>query len=75
MASISTVSNAVSAELRDVLKQRRLSQATISRVLGVSQPQVSARLSGKVAWTVEELVTVAEYLGLDPAALIKAGTQ
>lgn len=75
MAPIPTVSTAVSAELRDVLKQRRLSQATISRVLGVSQPQVSARLSGKVAWTVEELVTVAEYLDLDPAVLIKAGTQ
>lgn len=75
MAPIPTVSTAVSAELRDVLKQRRINQATISRVLGVSQPQVSARLSGKVAWTVEELVAVAEYLNLDPAALIKAGAQ
>jgi hypothetical protein len=39
---------------------RGLSQDGLSEITGVSQPQISKRLSGAVAWTLEDLETFAD---------------
>ena len=36
-------------------------------MLGISQPQVSARLNGSVCWSVDEVSKVATWLNIKPS--------
>lgn len=67
-----TARYAVSGEIRAGLARSNRKQADLAACLGISQPQVSARLRGQVAWTVDELVAVAEFLGVTPGSLLDA---
>ena len=51
-----------SATIRALMHQRRVRQQDLGRVLGLSQPQVSQRLSGRTEWSERELRAVATYL-------------
>ena len=48
----------------------RVSQATLGRVLGVTQSQMSARLRGAVPLTLGEVEVLAEFFGTTPGYLL-----
>lgn len=62
----------VSAAIRSHLAYRRLTQADLAQVLGISQTQVSARMRGEVRWTVNDLYLVAAWLDIAPSSLLQA---
>lgn len=66
-----TPSEAVAAEIRAELARRRIPQARLAALLGVSQVSVSRRLSGETPFDLNELVKVADFLGIDVADLLK----
>jgi transcriptional regulator with XRE-family HTH domain len=45
-------------------------QANVATALGVSQPQVSQRLLGKTAWSIEDLDRLSAYFGVTVAELV-----
>ncbi len=45
------------------MARRRLYGKDIAVVLGISQPQASARVRGSIAWSFDELDMVADYYG------------
>ena len=53
----------VAATVRAEVARRRVTQGALAEVLGMSQAAVSRRLSGAVAFDVEELSVVAAHLG------------
>jgi predicted XRE-type DNA-binding protein len=58
--------------LNQVLEQRKLSQAEAAKVLGVTQPKVSALRHYKLAgFSVERLMTLLTALGHDVEIVIK----
>lgn len=61
---------AMSDEIRGQLARAHRTQADLAAVLGVSQPQVSARMRGDVPWRVDELLKVAEWLDVAPSVLL-----
>lgn len=70
MTSNTKARAAVSAEVRAQMGRYNKRQRELAEVLGISQPQVSARLRGDVAWSVDDLATIAQWLGISPADLI-----
>ncbi|MBP7973443.1 MAG: helix-turn-helix transcriptional regulator [Candidatus Nanopelagicales bacterium] len=65
------VSDTVSGEIRAQLARKRLTQGDLSTALGISQPQVSSRLLGRIGWSIDELATVAAWLDIPLADLVK----
>ena len=60
----------VAANTRAEMARRKIRQRHIAEYLGMTQQSVSARLSGRVAFTVDELAAIARLLGVDPATLL-----
>lgn len=58
-------------KLQDQLDAAGLSQLDIGLIVGVSQPQISARLTGDIDWSLKDLRKIAAYLELPVAALIE----
>lgn len=58
------------ANLRAELARADVSQADVAELLGVTQPQVSARMLGKIPWRVPELQAIARHLGLPFSRLV-----
>lgn len=52
------------------MARRGVSQTRVAERLGISQSAVSARLSGRTPFDVNELVTIADFLGVPVTALI-----
>lgn len=67
----STQSQSVAFNVRAAMQRKGKSQAAVGAVLNLSQQAVSRRLVGKVAWDVAELGTLAEFLGVSVASLIR----
>jgi len=63
----------VGATVRAELRRRKVTQAQLAKVLGLSQMAVSRRLTGSVAFDVNELAATAGYLGVDLASLLPDG--
>lgn len=64
------VSRVVSSEVRAWMARRGLKQADLATALGVTRQAVSLRLSGKTAWTVDDLAVVAKVLDIPITALL-----
>lgn len=47
-----------------------VTQTALAERLGLTQPAVSARLSGRTPITVDELRVIADVLGVEPADLL-----
>ena len=45
----------VTSEVRRYMDASHITQAAIGRALGISQSQVSARLQGRVRWSVDDI--------------------
>ena len=75
-------SNAVAMNIRAELARRRVSQHKLAQHLGKSQTWVHRRLSGNVSLSINDIMLIADFLGLpitellgakDSAALAGAG--
>lgn len=62
----------IPARVRAEMAIQRKGQGDLARVLGLSQAAVSRRLHGHVAFDVDELVRVAEFLGKNAADFLPA---
>jgi len=70
MTSHQSVTQAVSGEIRACMARGQHTQGELATVLGLSQPSVSSRLKGDVAWDVDELAKVAQWLDVSLSELI-----
>jgi transcriptional regulator with XRE-family HTH domain len=59
-----TPSAAVGANVRAEMARRRISQKTLGEHLGLGQVSISARLAGRTPFDVNELVSIAAFLGV-----------
>lgn len=57
--------------IRSRMDEARITQTALAEALGISQPQVSARLTGSVGWRLAELVTVSRVLGVRLTDLVQ----
>lgn len=64
----------VGANVKAEMARASITQTTLALALGLTQPQVSARLSGRVPWRIDEVVTVASLLDV-PLATLLAGIE
>ncbi|WP_029291819.1 helix-turn-helix transcriptional regulator [Cellulomonas sp. HZM] len=60
----------VADEVRAAMARRRVTQTMVADRLNMSQAAVSRRLSGSVAFDVNELAAVADLLGIESADLL-----
>lgn len=60
----------VGREIKAWLARRGLKQADLAIALELSQPSVSARLRGRVSFSVAELIMVAELIGVSLGELL-----
>lgn len=60
----------VGANVRAEMARRNVRQGALAKALGISQPSVSARLSGAVPFDVDELRAVADLLGVGMCGLL-----
>lgn len=72
MALTQTATAAVGANVRAELARRSLTQDDLARHLGLPQPAVSRRIRGLTPWTVDELVSAAEFFDVAPVVLLTA---
>ena len=68
-----TPTEQVAEEVRALMARRGVTQMQLRDVLGVSQPAISARLHGKVAFDANEIGLLAEFFGVSPGVLFGAG--
>lgn len=59
--------------VRAEMARRGVSQTALAVALGVTQPQVSARLRGVVPFNINELHVVAEFLNVPISTLLPTG--
>lgn len=60
---------ALNQEIKSLMGRYDVSQTALAEHLGLTQPGVSARLRGTVAWKADELLTVAAAFGVHVAVL------
>lgn len=60
----------VSGRVRDLLRERGLSDSAMARELGFSQPYMSRRMRGDVPWRVDELTQIATFLNVPVTELL-----
>ncbi len=68
-------SDVVSAEVRAWAARHGLRQKHLSEILGISQPQVSARLNGHLPWNTDEIDALAAAFGIEPGDLMRTPPQ
>ena len=66
-----TASRVVGANIKAELARRGLSQRALAGELGIAVTGVSKRLSGLTPINVDELHTIAGFLGVDPMDQLK----
>lgn len=60
----------VGANVRAEMARNRVTQDQVAEVLGISQPQVSKRLLGEIAFDVVELEVVGQLLGVPASTFL-----
>lgn len=58
------------SKVRAEMARRQVRGSALAELLGISAQQVSARLNGRVPFTVDQLVIVARALGVPAAELL-----
>ncbi|WP_171002885.1 helix-turn-helix domain-containing protein [Bifidobacterium moukalabense] len=56
--------------VRLYLTIRGISQASLANTLGIKAPTLSQKMTGKIAWSVADLVNAADFLGVTPQDLM-----
>lgn len=70
MGNTHTPNQIVAANIRAEMGRHRITQSTVAAHLGISQPSVSARLSGRTSIDVDDLFAISELIGVAPADLL-----
>lgn len=68
----STPTARAAASIRGILRARGLTGAELADRLGIGESAASRRLNGVIAFSLDEIETVAAWLDLDPAVLATA---
>ena len=63
------------ANIRAEMARRKVSQTTLAEHLGVSQTSISARLSGRTAFDINEIHAIAVFLGVPLSVLLPDTSQ
>lgn len=61
-----TPAQRVGHQVRVALVEHHVSQVDIARLLGLTHVSIGRRVSGAVPFRVDELIQIAEYLGVEP---------
>jgi transcriptional regulator with XRE-family HTH domain len=69
-ADLSAAREAVAAEVRAATARYRMSQSKIAKALGISQPALSRRYSGVIAFDTDELFGIAKLLNVPLSELL-----
>lgn len=64
------VSREAAAEIRSIMARKSLKQSDLAAALGLSQQCVSSRLTGQTPVTVNELVAIGRWLGVDAPEIL-----
>lgn len=59
-------------QLQHLREEHNLGQADLAEIMGISQPRVSDRLSGRSALSVTEIARLADHFGISPAFFFEA---
>lgn len=77
MAAILSRNELVRRGINDEINQRlirlNVTQRALARAIHSSQSMISARLVGKQAWPLDQLMAVASFLGIEFSDLVKEG--
>lgn len=65
----------ISANIRAEAARRGKTQADLAHAIGTSRQAISQRLLGRINWRIDELQTIADFLGVPLAELINTGTK
>lgn len=61
---------AIGITVNQVMFQNSVTRSELARRIGLSQPSVSMKLRGQVGWSLEDVLLIADALGVDPRDLI-----
>lgn len=67
--SVAPMRERIAEEIRALLGRRMLSASELARRIGATQPYISRRLTGDIAFDVDDLVKIAAVLGVEVADL------
>ena len=67
-----TLREAVAAELRSELARNRISASKVAFAIGKDQPWISRRLTGQVAFDLDDLDAITQVMGISPSELMAA---
>lgn len=68
--SVTPMRQRVAEEVRVLLARRQMSASELARRIGLTQPYMSRRLTGEIAFDVDDLEVIAAALGVKPAELL-----
>ncbi|MDR0848433.1 MAG: helix-turn-helix transcriptional regulator [Propionibacteriaceae bacterium] len=74
LISMKEFTEQVAAKVRAEMASRRMTITNLSDATGIAHKTLSRRLSGKSAWTTDELYSVAKSLGAPIGQLLDVGT-
>ena len=64
MTATFTADECVGMTVNQYLFELRLTKTQLGKILGVPQPSVSKRIAGQVAWSAQDLILAADWLGV-----------
>lgn len=67
-----SLTDRVAAEVRAEMARRRMTQRQLAEIMGISQPQVMQRLTGKLGFRLAELEHLAKALDVPVARFLPA---
>jgi transcriptional regulator with XRE-family HTH domain len=67
-----SLTDRVAAEVRAEMARRRMTQRQLAEIMGISQPQVMQRLTGKLGFRLSELEHLAKALDVPVARFLPA---
>lgn len=64
------LNGSVAAEIRALMARKGHRQKDLCQHLGMSPSALSARLNGKAPMTIDEVVAICEWMGVDPVMVV-----
>jgi len=61
---------AVATEVRVLMARHRINQKQLAEAVGIKQPSLSRRLSGEIAFDIDELAAIARHFGVALSDLV-----
>jgi transcriptional regulator with XRE-family HTH domain len=66
-----TRAQSVGRQVRAVLAEYDMQQSELAKALGMTGNAISRRITGKLCFRADELMAIAEHLGVDPARFFR----